>query len=162
VLSPSSSAASAARGLRGWVNRHIILFVAFYALTTWATFWFVPRMLQNLKDVPILFVVPTLAFLAIANIPREIHHGRGFRAFISSCCAMAGLLATFGLGVYPNLIVSNPMVENSLTIYNAASSPTTHGIMLVIAILGMPIVIAYTVSIYWIFRGKVQLDAHSY
>jgi cytochrome d ubiquinol oxidase subunit II len=119
-------------------------------------------MLQNLKDVPILFVVPTLAFLAIANIPREIHHGRGFRAFISSCCAMAGLLATFGLGVYPNLIVSNPMVENSLTIYNAASSPTTHGIMLVIAILGMPIVIAYTVSIYWIFRGKVQLDAHSY
>ena len=36
------------------------------------------------------------------------------------------------------------------------------GIMLTIAILGMPIVIAYTVSIYWIFRGKVQLDAHSY
>jgi cytochrome d ubiquinol oxidase subunit II len=109
-----------------------------------------------------LFVVPTLAFLAIANIPREIHHGRDFRAFISSCCAMAGLLATFGLGVYPNLIVSNPTVQNSLTIYNAASSSTTHGIMLVIAILGMPMVIAYTVSIYWIFRGKVQLDAHSY
>ena len=119
-------------------------------------------MLENLKALPILFMVPALAFLAVANIPREIYHGRDFRAFLSSCCAMAGLLATFGIGVYPNLIVSNPVYENSLNIYNAASSATTHGIMLVIAILGMPIVIAYTVSIYWIFRGKVQLDAHSY
>ncbi len=148
--------------LRGWVNRHIILFVAFYAIATAATFGFVPRMLQNLKDNPLGFIVPALAFLAIANIPREIHHGRDFRAFLSSCCAMAGLLATFGLGVYPNLIVSNPAFENSLNIYNAASSSTTHRIMLVMALLGMPIVIAYTVSIYWIFRGKVQLGAHSY
>ncbi len=75
---------------------------------------------------------------------------------------MAGLLATFGVGVYPNLIVSHPAYENSLNIYNAASSATTHGIMLFLAILGMPIVIAYTVSIYWIFRGKVRLDSNSY
>jgi cytochrome d ubiquinol oxidase subunit II len=136
--------------------------VVFYTLTTLATIGFVPRMLENLKSSPVLFIVPTLAFLAVANIPREIYHGRDLRAFFSSCCAMAGLLATFGIGVYPNLIVSNPAYENSLNIYNAASSTTTHGIMLTIAILGLPIVIAYTVSIYWIFRGKVQLDAHSY
>ncbi len=148
--------------LRGWVNRHIMMFVAFYAVTTLATFWSVPRMLQNFKDQPILFIVPTLVFLAIANIPREIHRGRDVRAFFSSSCTVAGLLATFGLGVYPNLIVSSPAIENSLTLYNAASSSTTHGIMFIIAILGMPIVIAYTISIYWIFRGKVQLDAHSY
>jgi cytochrome d ubiquinol oxidase subunit II len=34
--------------------------------------------------------------------------------------------------------------------------------MLIIAIIGMPIVVAYTVSIYWIFRGKVKLDSFSY
>jgi cytochrome d ubiquinol oxidase subunit II len=34
--------------------------------------------------------------------------------------------------------------------------------MLIIALLGMPIVIAYTISIYWIFRGKVELDPTSY
>jgi cytochrome d ubiquinol oxidase subunit II len=38
----------------------------------------------------------------------------------------------------------------------------THRIMLIIALIGMPIVVAYTTSIYWIFRGKVELDAHSY
>jgi cytochrome d ubiquinol oxidase subunit II len=148
--------------VRGWVNKTIIIFVVFYALTTLATFFFVPRMLDNLRADPYLFLVPTLAFLAIANIPREIHHGRGFRAFLSCCFAMAGLLGTFGLGVYPNLIFSAPVAANSLTIYNAASSARTHEIMLIIALIGMPMVIAYTVSIYWIFRGKVKLEATSY
>jgi cytochrome d ubiquinol oxidase subunit II len=34
--------------------------------------------------------------------------------------------------------------------------------MLVIAILGMPFVLAYTAVIYWVFRGKVQLGKFSY
>ena len=29
-------------------------------------------------------------------------------------------------------------------------------------IIGMPLVLAYTISIYWIFRGKVKLDSRSY
>ena len=52
--------------------------------------------------------------------------------------------------------------SNSLTVYNAASSPRTLEIMLVIAGLGMPCVIAYTSIVYWTFRGKVTLDAQSY
>jgi cytochrome d ubiquinol oxidase subunit II len=148
--------------IRGWVKKAIVLFVVFYALTTIATFVFVPRMLDNLRAEPVLFLIPGITLLAISNIPREIHHGREFRAFISSCFAVAGLLGTFGLGIYPNLILSAPLAANSLTIYNAASSARTHEIMLIIALLGMPLVIAYTVSIYWIFRGKVELDPTSY
>jgi cytochrome d ubiquinol oxidase subunit II len=34
--------------------------------------------------------------------------------------------------------------------------------MLTIALVGVPIVLAYTVSIYWIFRGKAKLDKMSY
>ncbi len=34
--------------------------------------------------------------------------------------------------------------------------------MLTIALIGVPIVLAYTVSIYWIFRGKVRLNSMSY
>ena len=34
--------------------------------------------------------------------------------------------------------------------------------MLIIAAIGMPLVITYTSSIYWIFRGKVKLDETSY
>jgi cytochrome d ubiquinol oxidase subunit II len=49
-----------------------------------------------------------------------------------------------------------------LTIYNASSSQKTLGIMLIIAVIGMPAVLAYTTAVYWTFRGKVQLDEHSY
>ena len=59
-------------------------------------------------------------------------------------------------------MLSNPDPAHSLTIYNAASSPKTLGIMLTIAAIGVPVVLAYTVSIYWIFRGKVKLDRMSY
>ena len=71
-------------------------------------------------------------------------------------------MALFALGVFPNMVLSNPNPENSLTIWNAASSPKTLKIMLMIALVGMPMVIAYTISIYWIFRGKVKLDSRSY
>lgn len=148
--------------VRSWINPLIMIFVACYVITTALTLIFIPHMTGTLFDNPILLAVPVLNALAIANIPREIHHGRDFRAFLSSCAAMVFLMALFGIGMYPDMIFSNPIAENSLTIYNASSSPKTLWIMLVIAIIGMPIVISYTVSIYWIFRGKVKLDQYSY
>jgi cytochrome d ubiquinol oxidase subunit II len=58
--------------------------------------------------------------------------------------------------------VSSIDPEYSLTIYNAASSEKTLRIMRNIAFMGMPFVIAYTAVIYWTFKGKTQLDKHSY
>jgi cytochrome d ubiquinol oxidase subunit II len=60
------------------------------------------------------------------------------------------------------VVLSTPEVVNSLTVYNGASSQKTLGIMLIIAIIGVPFVLAYTFSIYWIFRGKVKIDKLSY
>jgi cytochrome d ubiquinol oxidase subunit II len=148
--------------LRRWVNNAIIFFIICYAATTAATLLYVPHMVETIKQSPWLFVLPLLNALAIANIPREIHHGHDMRAFLSSCAAIAALLALFGIGMYPDLIFSSPNPANSLTIYNAASSSKTLEIMLIIAAMGVPVVLAYTASIYWIFRGKVKLDSSSY
>jgi len=46
----------------------------------------------------------------------------------------------------------------SLTIMNASSSQRTLTIMLVMALIGMPVVIGYTLWIYRIFRGKVKIE----
>jgi cytochrome d ubiquinol oxidase subunit II len=148
--------------VRGWVNHTIIAFIICYAVTTMATLIYVPHMAARVREHPWLFSVAVLNMLAVANIPREISQGRDFRAFLSSCAAMLALMTLFGLEMYPNLVRSNPNPEHSLTIYNAASSPKTLGVMLTIALIGIPVVLAYTVSIYWIFRGKVRLDRMSY
>jgi cytochrome d ubiquinol oxidase subunit II len=60
------------------------------------------------------------------------------------------------------MVLSHPIRENSLTIYNAASTDKTLGIMLIIALIGVPLVLSYTACIYYIFRGKVKLTKHSY
>ena len=150
------------RKLRGWINNTIIFFIICYAVTTMATLLYVQHMAARVRANPWLFSIVLVNMLAIANIPREIHRGRDWRAFLSSCLAMLALMGLFGLEMYPNLVFSNPDVANSLTIRNAASSQKTLAIMLTIALIGMPLVLAYTVSIYWIFRGKVKLDKMSY
>ncbi len=148
--------------VRGWVNNCIIFFVVCYATTTMATLLYVPHMAARVREHPWLFSIALANMLAIANIPREFHYGRDWRAFVSSCVAMISLMTLFGLEMYPNMVFSWPDTANSLTIYNAASSHKTLGIMLTIALIGIPVVLAYTVSIYWIFRGKVKLDRMSY
>ena len=148
--------------LRDWAMRSIIFFVICAATTTMATLLYVPHMTARVHDNPWLFSIVLANMLSIANIPREFHHGRDWRAFLSSCAAMITLMTLFAIDQYPNMVFSWPNPENSLTIYNSASSVKTLGIMLVIACIGVPVVIAYTVCIYWIFRGKVKLDRMSY
>jgi cytochrome d ubiquinol oxidase subunit II len=147
---------------RGWINNCIIFFIMCYALLTVATLLYVPHMAEALRRHPALFGVALLNMLAIANIPREIHRGHDGHAFLSSCAAMITLMALYGLNSFPFLVYSLPNPEYALTAYNAASSPKTLKIMLIIAASGVPVVIAYTTSIYWIFRGKVKLDRMSY
>ena len=148
--------------LRRWAMNSIIFFVICAVTMTMATLLFVPHMTTRVHQYPWLFSVALINMLAIANIPREFHHGRDRLAFVSSCVAIITLMALFALNIFPDLVFSQPDAQNSLNIYNAASSQKTLGIMLIIAGIGLPVVIAYTVSIYWIFRGKVKLDHASY
>jgi cytochrome d ubiquinol oxidase subunit II len=148
--------------VRGWIRPCILLFIVSCALLAAATLVFVPRAAGTVRDRPILLVLAALSILAIANIPREVSLGRIGRAFISSCATVVFLLALFGLSAFPVLVYSNPDPQHSLDVYNASSSQKTLGIMLIIAAAGMPLVVAYTASVYWIFRGKVKIEQTSY
>ncbi len=148
--------------IRGWLNPLIITFIVCYALTTLATLLYVPRMTHVLREQPALFGVVILLVLAIANLPREIHRGRDWAAFVSSCVTMLLLMALFGLGMFPHMVYSLPEPAHSLTVYNAASSDKTLKIMTLIAAIGVPIVLTYTVTVYAIFHGKVKLGKDSY
>jgi cytochrome d ubiquinol oxidase subunit II len=148
--------------VRTWVNPLIIAFILCYAILTPATLLYVPHVTEAFRRQPWFFALVIPVVLAIANIPREVNRGREFAAFLSSCAAMAGLMAIFGVGMYPHLVFSAPHPEHSLTAFNAASSRKTLGVMLTIALIGVPIVLTYSASIYYIFRGKVRLDRMSY
>ncbi len=149
--------------MRRWVNPSIIFFIMCYALTTMATLIYMPHMTTAIKDRPLFFLIAILNMMAIANIPREIYHGRDGRAFASSCLNIICLFGLFAVGMYPNVVRAINDPENlSLTIYNSASSVKTLEILLLMAVIGIPLVIGYTTAVYWIFRGKVKLTPTSY
>jgi cytochrome d ubiquinol oxidase subunit II len=148
--------------VRRWINPLIIAFILSYVITTLATLLYVPHITEAFRRQPWFFAIVVAVVLLIANIPREVSRKKEFLAFLSSAGAMAGLMAIFGVGMYPNLVYSTPHPEHSLTAFNAASSEKTLGVMLTIALIGVPAVLAYSASIYYIFRGKVRLDKSSY
>lgn len=149
--------------LREWINPAIIFFLMCYATTTMVTLIYQPHMTSRIRERPYLFLVVLLNMLAIANIPREISRKKDGFAFISSSISIACLLSLFALGIFPTLIRSsiNPD-EFSVTVANAAASPKTLMILAIIVAIGIPLVIAYGICIYRIFRGKVKLDHMSY
>jgi cytochrome bd ubiquinol oxidase subunit II len=145
-----------------WMWRAFGLFLVAYMLTSGATLVALPHVIANLQRWPVLWAVPVLAVLAIANVPREIFRGRSGRAFASSCATIAALVFLLGAALFPNLLRASNGPANSLTVWDAASSAKTLRIMLGIAGLGMPAVLAYTGLVYWTFRGRVRPDEQAY
>lgn len=145
-----------------WAKFAFLFFSVLYLIVTFLTLVHVPHMSKIFRAHPALYIVPAFNILAIANIPRALSKNRDFEAFLSSAAAIGLLMALFGIGMFPDLVPSTLDPRFSLTIYNAASSQKTLLIMLTIALIGMPLVVAYTASIYWIFRGKVRIETTSY
>lgn len=149
--------------LRGRVRPAIICFVLAYAAATMATLIYQPHMTEAFKDRPYFFLVALADVLLIANIPRMIAAGKDGWAFLSSCGNIALLMLLYGIGTFPNLIRATNDPDNlSLTLWNAASSSLTLKVLLFIAIVGLPMVVSYTIAVYWIFRGKVKIESTSY
>lgn len=148
--------------LRHWVWNTYSIFLALYLTTTIVTLIKVPQAIANFERTPILWAVVILNILAIASIPRMLILKKPGWAFVASMCTLSALAALFGIAIYPNLIVSSLSPAYNLNIYNAASSHETLGIMFMMACLGIPFVIGYTIVVYWVFHGKTQLGKHSY
>ena len=135
-----------------------IFFVLSFALSTFYTLLYIPHLSDAIRGNTALFILPLIMTLAIANIPRCLKK-RNFRvAFLSSSVTIAALLILVAVEVFPYLVYSPQFPANSITVQNAASSPKTMGILLVIAMIGSPLVLLYTGFVFWTFKGKVKLD----
>lgn len=144
------------------VRGAIIFFVVMFGITTLYTLIYIPHLSDAFRSNPVLFAVPLLVFLSIANIPRLVSKGKYRYAFIFSALTVSLLLILVAVELYPVLILSTIDEAFNITVYNAASSEKSLGIMLTIAAIGVPLVLAYTIFVYRTFYGKVELDEMSY
>jgi len=148
--------------LKLFLRNGIIFFIVSFSLTTLYTLIYLPHLSDSFKSNPQLFLVPVLAFLCIANIPRLASKSKYRLAFLFSSLTMSLLLILVAIELYPTLLISTIDPANSITIYNAASSEKSLSIMLTIVVIGAPLVLAYTIFVYNTFKGKVVIDETSY
>ena len=142
--------------------RSILIFVGAFIIVTLISFFYFPHLTDRFMESPVLLIVPLLAFLSIANVPRLASKKKYVRSFIFSALSISFLLIVVAIELYPVILLDRPETGNSMTIYNAASSDKALGIMLTITAIGLPLVIFYTVFVYRTFWGKVKLDEMSY
>jgi len=77
-------------------------------------------------------------------------------AFVLVAISIAFAFISEFLIMFPRVMVSSLNPEWSLTIYNASSSPYTLRVMTIIAIIFVPIVLAYQGWSYWVFRKRIS------
>ncbi len=143
--------------LANWMWHFWGVYLVMYILVSMLTLIEHPHVVTAIKQAPLAIPIVILNVVCVANMPRAIYLGKFGQAFISSCLNIVCLVALFGLSTFPNLVYSTGAGE-SLSLVNAASSQGTLWIMTIIAMLGIPFILSYTVIIYWTFRHPIELE----
>jgi cytochrome d ubiquinol oxidase subunit II len=100
--------------------------------------------------------VPIIAGLAILSVGYLLKIQKEGWAFVMTGITIAFSTITVFMGLFPRVMVSSTNPDWSLTIYNASSSPYTLKVMTIVAVIFVPIVLAYQAWSYWIFRKRVS------
>ncbi len=101
-------------------------------------------------------VIPILAGLAILSVGYFLKIKREGWAFVMTGLTIVFSTITIFMGLFPRVMVSSTNPDWSLTIYNASSSPYTLKVMSIVAVIFVPIVLAYQAWSYWIFRKRIS------
>ncbi len=80
-------------------------------------------------------------------------------AFRASAAAVAGVVLTAGLSMFPFILPSSSQPNASLTAWDAVSSHATLQIMFWVVVFFLPLIVVYTAWVYRVLRGKVSVKS---
>jgi cytochrome bd ubiquinol oxidase subunit II len=114
--------------------------------------------LLNYARQPLVALGPLAALLGALGAAILLAIGSRF-AILASSVSVAGVVTTGGFSLFPFLMPSSSHPSQSLTVWDASSSQSTLGLMLVAVIFFLPIILGYTSWVYWVLRGPVTETA---
>ncbi|AGK53157.1 cytochrome d ubiquinol oxidase subunit II [Bacillus sp. 1NLA3E] len=114
---------------------------------------------DNFNGLPILWIIPSLSLLAILGAVAFVFKEKIGAAFTAVCLAIVTQMATGFVGMFPNMLPSKIDDSFSVTLYNAAGSTLNLKIMLTVACIFVPIVIAYQIWSYVLFKDKIVKES---
>ena len=131
----------------------ICMLAATFVISLWTPFS-VPRIFErwfSWPNIVALSPVPLLSAYAAWKCWTGLEQEKQLQPF-------AAAIALFLLGLL-GLVISNVpyLVPASLTVWDAAAAPRSQLFMLYGTAPMLPVILGYTVFVYWTFRGKVRL-----
>lgn len=123
--------------------------------------------MANYRALPWTWIFPLLGVAGALLGAAMLWIGRPGLAFLCSALAIACIILTQGVAMFPFLLPSSTHPGSSLTMWDSTSSHLTLFVMLLVTCLFLPLVMLYTSWVYRVLRGKVsaqgiERDHHSY
>jgi cytochrome d ubiquinol oxidase subunit II len=142
--------------LRDWARRRIrwlaasVFAVLFFAFTVTSDYSVLAR--SNLYSRPWTLVFPTIGILALAGIVvGAARHRDGLPFALTGLFFLASFLS-LGAMFWPY------MIPYSITVAGAAAPDASLQFLFFGGIVVLPVIAAYTIGVYWVFRGKVSTE----
>ncbi|MBX5127471.1 cytochrome d ubiquinol oxidase subunit II [Rhizobium lentis] len=103
-----------------------------------------------------MVVAPVLGFAGAALAFIAMRARREVMTLLFSKVSITGIISTVGLSMFPFILPSSLDPRSSLAVWDASSSHMTLFIMLVVTVIFLPIIVAYTAWVYKVLWGKVD------
>jgi cytochrome bd ubiquinol oxidase subunit II len=104
-----------------------------------------------------VYALAVVLYLALYSLLKNKKEGWSFTA---TGLIIVLVTASFFIALFPNVMISSTDIANNLTVYNAASGEYSLKVMTIVALTMVPIVLAYTIWSYYIFRKRVTPKEH--
>jgi cytochrome d ubiquinol oxidase subunit II len=111
--------------------------------------------LSAYSDRPWIVIAPVMGILGGLLTFLGLRAGREVSTLLFSKLAILGVISSVGLTMFPFIMPSSSDPRSSLTVWNSTSSHLTLFIMLVVTVIFMPLILAYTAWVYRVLWGKV-------
>lgn len=121
-----------------------------------------PRMVANFSENWSLLLIPLTGIITWIVNAQYQKKDKPLVAFICSSIFIASMFVAAVAGLFPALLPSTNQVNPDITIYTAATSAYGLNIAIVWWILGILLILGYTIMIHRIYRGKLAKSSESY
>lgn len=111
---------------------------------------------DNYRAYPLLLLAPLLGVVGAGLAFIGLRGRWEGLALLASGASIVGVIGTVGVSMFPFILPSSIDPRSSLTVWDSSSSHQTLFIMLVVTLILLPIVLAYTAWVHRILWGKVD------
>lgn len=150
-----------ADGMNGYVLTHIASLTGpsnplYKTVTTQHGAW-----LANYVDYPYFMIAPILGFAGAILALMMARVANSKVAFVLSALSVVGVVLTVGVSMFPFIMPSSTHPNSSIMVWDSSASQLSLQIMFIVAVIFLPIILAYTTWVFRVLRGKVSEESIS-